>query len=286
MENSIIDLFKGFDVKKNLLSTGILIVIILISRAIAIRSIRNLKATNSDTRRQWIVQVKNLSMFLIFLGIFIVWANELRTFALSVVAIAVAIVIATKELILCFMGGVFKIFSSPFRIGDRIEINSFRGDVIDHTILSTTLFEIGPSKSAHQYTGKTLCIPNSLFLNSPIINETKSRGFKLHTFSLFHRQEVDIQNRQKELLSFANEICSEYVKETQKDLEEYSSVEGLEPPSADPRVFVAFPSFDRVELIVRVPVPALRSGRIEQSILKKYTEWIQINDAQKIELTT
>mgnify|MGYP001215256827 CR=1 FL=1 len=62
------------------------------------------------------------------------------------VAIAVALVIATKELILCVSGALIKGGARSFNIGDRIQVKEFRGDVIDQNLLTTTILEVGPGK--------------------------------------------------------------------------------------------------------------------------------------------
>lgn len=64
---------------------------------------------------------------------------EIETFALSITAIAVALVIATKELILCVSGALYRASSKAFQIGDWIEIGPHFGEVVDHGIGSTTL---------------------------------------------------------------------------------------------------------------------------------------------------
>ena len=45
-------------------------------------------------------------------------------------------------------------------------------------------------------------------------------------------------------------------------------MEGNDYPSVNPRVILSFPSQDRADLIIRVPVPSRRAGKIEQAILK------------------
>src|SRR5690606_32112227 len=87
-----------------------------------------------------------------------VQSAELRTVAISIVAIAVAFVVATKELILCITGSILKMASRSFVIGDRIQVKDFRGDVIDQNLLATTILEVGPGKLTHQRTGRMAVI--------------------------------------------------------------------------------------------------------------------------------
>lgn len=272
----MIELLNEPGVTKNLISSVILFLVLFTIRIFSFRAIRKAEVP-IDARRKWIVQIKNTTTILLFLGLFFVWGTELRTFALSVVALAAAIVIATKELILCFLGGILKALTRPFKLGDRIEIATsqcIRGDVISHNFLTTTLLEIGPGKSAHMYTGKYLTIPNSVFLSNAVFNETKSAKYGLHTFSIFRPNSIDINLHKKIILFAAKEICSPYTKEAEKYLKQIKDIEGLELPTVDPRVYISFPNHDKVELIIRIPIESLRAGRIEQAIIQKYIDLI------------
>ena len=57
----------------------------------------------------------------------VIWADELREAALVLSAFAVAIVLSTKELIMCVTGWWLKLAGGHFRIGDRVQIGSTTG---------------------------------------------------------------------------------------------------------------------------------------------------------------
>jgi small-conductance mechanosensitive channel len=268
---------KSLPLSQEVISSILLIIILITIRMLLVRLVRESQMI-SDVKRNWIVQIKNTSIILIIIGLFFVWGSELRTFALSIVAIAAALVLATKELILCFLGGIMRATTRPFKLGDRIEMHSpvnLRGDVINQTFLTTTLFEIGPGRSAHQYTGKTVIIPNSIFLTAPIFNESKASSYRLHTFSIFRPNSINIKRHQEVLLKAANTVCSDYIEQAQSYLQNIEDVEGLEAPTAEPRVFVSFPDKDTVELIVRIPIHSIRAGKTEQAILSSYIDAVE-----------
>ncbi len=68
---------------------------------------------------------------------FLFWNTEINEFALSLTAIAVAVVVASKEIILCFTGSIQRASSRSFRIGDWIEVGNTRGEVIEHNLMAT-----------------------------------------------------------------------------------------------------------------------------------------------------
>ncbi|MFN3231314.1 MAG: mechanosensitive ion channel domain-containing protein [Alphaproteobacteria bacterium] len=122
---------------------------------------------SATERRRVRSAVRAVVALSLIVGLLYVWAPELRTFALSIVAFAVAIVIATKELILCFMGGIYRLTTGASKIGDTVHVGAMRGQIVDQTLLAMTLQELGPEDNPGTFTGRRMVIPNSVLLSSP-----------------------------------------------------------------------------------------------------------------------
>ena len=255
----------------NLASTVLLVLLVALTRFLLSRGLKKSSAP-FETQREWHSYVKSLSHILIFVGFVMIWASELRTLALSLLAIAAAIVIATKELILCLMGGVLKSLSRPYKVGDRIEVGTYRGDVLEHDFLITTLFEVGPGKSTHYYTGKKIIVPNSILLSSGVYNETKRFKFGLHAFTVSVPFACDIGAYKKALLASAFEVTDVYKGQAAEQLYNWNAIRGVSPPDPDPKISVSFSSGTQIDLIVRVAIPALKAAKIEEAILEKFIE--------------
>lgn len=247
-------------------SSLILLVVLLVLRSLTARFIRR-TVTSSELRRKWLVQTRNGLILLFFLGLIMIWGEELRTLAFSVVAIAVALVLATKELILCVTGSILKTGAGSFNIGDRIQIKDFRGDVIDQTLLATTILEVGPGKLTHQRTGRMAVIPNALFLSEPVINESYTRHYVLHVFTVPFEREDDWRVAQKRLLEVAQQHCEPYLEEARTYLQRLNEERGLDSSPVDPRVTIHFADAKEIHLVVRIPVRSSRRSSVEQSIL-------------------
>jgi len=150
-------------------------------RFAVVRLIKRKSEVLSDQQRRWIYHTKNITLALILFAIIFIWWPELRQFALSIAAVAVAFVIASKELILCISGTVLRTTTGDTSIGDWVEIGEMRGEIIDQNILSTVLQEVSRN---YDYTGKTITLPNSLFLAQPIRNLNFMRRFVFHSFDI------------------------------------------------------------------------------------------------------
>lgn len=249
-----------------LINTLILIVAIGILRAVTARFIRR-TVQSAELRGRWLVNSRNGFLLLLLLGLVIIWGDELRTLALSIVAIAVAFVVATKELILCLTGSLLKSGSRSFNLGDRIQVKDFRGDVIDQSLLATTILEVGPGKTMHQRTGRVVVIPNALFVSEPVVNESFTDDFEFHVFTVPFKREDDWQAAQRALLAAANRHCQPYLEQVRRHMKRVSSQRGLAVPSVDPRVTIQVPLANELHLVVRLPVRPGQRGALEQSIL-------------------
>lgn len=249
-----------------LLSTLVLLGVMLLLRSVGARLIRR-SVESTELRRKWLVQSRNGLLLLTLLGLFMIWGEELRTLALSVVAIAVAFVVATKELILCITGGLLKTGSRSFDIGDRIQVKDFRGDVIDQNLLVTTILEVGPGKLTHQRTGRMVVLPNALFVSEPVVNESFTHEYVLHVFTVPFMRKDDWRQAQQQLLEAARKHCAPYLDSVRRHMNRISSQRGLEVPTVEPRVSLQFPEPDEIHLVVRVPARASQRSYIEQLIL-------------------
>ncbi len=267
--SSLYDTLTNAAVFTDLVASVLLGISVLVLRVVVVRSLVRGELPQ-EVRRRWMVQIRYLALGVFFLGLVIIWADELRTVALSFVAIAAAVVLATKELIMCVSGALLRGTGRGFSIGDRIEVAGFRGDVIDIGVLTTTLLDVGPQPAFHQWTGRSVVLPNSLFLSNAVINETFTHNYVLHVLVVPAKVGASHEKIEQALLQAAQEECAEFLEQARTQIDRVSMARGLEPPSVEPRVSLRLAGADQVEYILRFPVPARGRGRVEQAILRKF----------------
>lgn len=119
---SVLEYIEANQWAQNGIASLVLAVFIAVLRWILLRHLAGSRIQSIDLRRRWSAQIRNTCWLVLLLGLVLVWATELRIFAISVVAALAAIVLAAKELILCFTGSFFKTTAKAFVLGDRIEI--------------------------------------------------------------------------------------------------------------------------------------------------------------------
>jgi small-conductance mechanosensitive channel len=265
----LVILLKSWDILKQVISTLILIVAFFVFRWALIVTIRRWNAPSADEKRRWIIQVKNVSLIILAAGLFGIWATELRAFAISLVAVAAAIAISTKEVIQCFLGGFYKASARPFELGDRIEVNGYRGEVIDHNFFSTTLLEIGPARENTQLSGRQIVLPNSLILNHPILNQSLQQEYILTSVRLVVYPGEDWQKLEENMLAISNQECSSFLEPARWSMARLGQREGLDLPRVEPRVTFQYSEDGKLHATLRFPTPLNRVSRTEQAILRQ-----------------
>ncbi len=105
-----------------------------------------------------------------------VWFEGFQSIATFLGLLSAGVAIALKDLFVNLAGWVFIMWRRPFEVGDRIQIGSQSGDVIDIRIFQFTLMEIGNWVDADQSTGRVIHIPNGKVFTEPQANYHK--GFQ------------------------------------------------------------------------------------------------------------
>ena len=223
-----------------------------------------------ETRRRREVNIRNALLILLIVGIILIWAPQIQTLAVSLLAIAVALAIATKELIDCISGNAVRILNGVYSVGDRVEMGGVRGNVVDVNLLSTTLLEIGPGQTSHQYTGRAMTVPNSVLLRNTVTNESYSQDYRLHIITVPLCTTDDWKEAERILLEAANEECRPFLEKAKQHIKKLEGKSWLDAPSVEPRVTFQLPEPGRINLLLRIPCPTKIPSRLEQTILRRF----------------
>ena len=196
------------------LSVVVLIALWVISRLL----LRIVSKKQSDIRKfyQW---KKTTNYVITGLGIIFlsnIWFDGFRSIATFLGLLSVGLVVALREPLLNMFGWLFLLWKHPFRIGDRIKIGGYIGDVIDMRLFQFTLNELGLSIDSEQPTGHVVHLPNSLVFTQPQVNYNYGFPFLWHEVQVSITFESNWQKAKQLLEEIANrhsEVMSEAAKE-------------------------------------------------------------------------
>src|SRR5205814_10239565 len=109
-----------------------------------------------------------LALLVVFAVIFL---QNWYTTVVSIGVLGLILGLAVQTPMTSFLGWIYILARSPYRVGDRIKIGDAKGDVIDVSYLDTTLWEFGGDYlSTDHPTGRVIKFPNSKILNSAVYN--------------------------------------------------------------------------------------------------------------------
>ena len=161
---------QGMFTASELFTSMVLVTAILIVRRLLIRYIWRDAEILAKDQRNWIIRIKNISAILLLIGLVLIWAPQLHTFALSIAAFAAAVVIATKEMILCLTGAIMRVSTQPFNATDWVSVDGTVGEVVDLDIFAFKIQEVDIKGRTYHFTGRTVTVPNSKIFSSNVEN--------------------------------------------------------------------------------------------------------------------
>ena len=271
MWNTIQEWLNALPVSEEIIKSALMIVVIIAGRSILLSAhFRSHPDLSIENKRRSLVVSRNITMLLLLFGLAMIWAAQIQTLALSMFAVAAAIVVATKELIMCLSGSILRSVTKQYSIGDYIEINGLRGRVVDINMLNTLMMQIGPNPLIGQLSGKTLSFPNSLLLSHTVRRDNILGDYVIHTVEIpvpIHLDSDEIIGCLKDVLE---PLCEPYVPAIKQHLENVQTQKLFITPAAQPRVS-RVPHDDKVyNIIVRFASPVSKRLEIQQAILDEF----------------
>ncbi|PAR38999.1 mechanosensitive ion channel protein MscS [Vibrio metoecus] len=255
-----------------LLFSALILLSVISVRRLVLEHIRGDAALITEKQRKWMSRTKNGVFAATLLTLFILWQSEISQFALSVTAIAVAIVVASKEIILCFTGSIQRASSRSFRIGDWIEVGKLCGEVIEHNLMATVIQEIDLHHGQYHYTGKTATLPNSMFFSYPVKNLNFMKRYVFHNFNIVVPEFVNLFP----LVPVLHQKIDEHFAHFMEVARRYNTVierhAGVDLPSAEPHIEISSSAAGEQIVHIMIFCPTERANQLEQLIRKDFME--------------
>ena len=162
----------SLDASQKLIGTVLAVLVLILVRGVILKLIRR-RGLDAATRYRW----RRVSAYVVgTLSILIassIWLQGIEAAATFAGLFSAGLAIALKDVATNLAGWIFIVWRRPFELGDRIEIDGFRGDVVDVRIFEHSLMEIGQWVDADDRTGRILHVPNGKVFTATIANYTK-----------------------------------------------------------------------------------------------------------------
>jgi len=222
---------------------------------------------SAEKRRIHLVWARNIIWLVALLIIVSVWASTIAGFALSLAAVAGALLIVSKELVMCVHGYLYVSLVQPYKIGDVIEFNQLRGRVVDIDMFATTLVELD---KAGQRTGKVAEFPNGLLLTHPLVNSSPNGAYELHAIQIPipERLAHDLDRLEAAAWAAADHATAAWQDEAKAHFRKLSEENFIELPSGKTKVSWDFSNPEHLVLVIRVACPIGQRAKVEQAVFR------------------
>ncbi|MEF2070228.1 mechanosensitive ion channel family protein [Consotaella aegiceratis] len=201
--------------------------------------------------------------------------NQIQSVMLSLTAVMVALVVATKELIMCVAGAALRIGGHLFKVGDRIEVEGLRGEVIDHGLFSTTVMEVPPTNLGHRGTGRMLMLPNSLFLTGSVRVEAQPRQFAPHRFTVTLEEPFPAAEAMRRMQAAADAVLAEDLDRATRFHRLTAVKHGIEISGPGAEVTLGTTDFGKLQLHVMIYCLVQDARELEQAVLLDFLSAIE-----------
>ncbi|VVB72396.1 Mechanosensitive ion channel [uncultured archaeon] len=237
----------------------------------------------ADPQRRYYIS-KSFYFLYILLNIFvfwIIWVEDLQSLVLGFGLVAAAFTLTMQDVAKNFVGGLSIFFLKIYRVGDRIEIGSKMGDVIDIDIFYTTIMEISEWVAADQPTGRLSIIPNSYVLFNIINNFTKDFDFLWDEVSFPITYSSDWRAARTLIVEAISQETKAVEELAKKEISHMELKYFLSGGSMNAEVFVKLTD-NWIELTARYITPARQRRTIRNKISQKILEGIEKSENIKI----
>jgi len=252
--------------------------VVVIITIILYRTIRNtIRSRIEDpTRLQSVrVAVRNVLAIASFLIIVLIWLPRGTNLLPSLGILAAGLAIASQEMIGSLVAGLNIWVGNIYRVGDRVRVGDVVGDVMDISLMRTTVMEVGEWVKADQYTGRVVNVANRAVWTHPVYNFTQHWGYLWDEITLPISYESDWQRAAEFMLAHGQTYTKELQADAEAKLNRMIDRYPLKDTKVEPTLYLAMTD-NWIEMTLRFVVDAQErrkvKGKMHQDLLRHFQE--------------
>ena len=207
--------------------------------------------------------------------ILLIWLGFGSNFTVAMGILGAGIAFASQEMIGSFAGYLSIVTGNLYQIGERVRVGDVTGDVLDISMLRTTLMEIGEWVKADQYTGRVVTIANRAIFSEPVFNYTQHWPYLWDEITIPITYESDWRHAGEILLEHGEEYTTHLQAGAQARLRELMERYPVHEQSVQPRLYVVMTD-NWIELTLRYVVEARERrkvmGQLHYELLQHFEE--------------
>ncbi|TYQ12777.1 UNVERIFIED_CONTAM: small-conductance mechanosensitive channel [Acetivibrio alkalicellulosi] len=162
------------------------------------------------------------SFFIIILLLLLIWIRIGSSVTTYLGLFSAGIALALKDILINISAWIYILIRKPFEVGQRIEIDGVKGDVIDQSTFHFSMIEIGNWVDAEQSTGRIIHFPNHKIFTNYLANYSTGFEYIWNEIKVTVTFESDWKKAKKILKEIADKHTEDLTKEMQESIKEAS----------------------------------------------------------------
>jgi small-conductance mechanosensitive channel len=229
-----------------------------------------LRYAHEPRRRNQLLMVRKVTTWvLVAVIVGLTFVTELSSFATFAGLLTAGVAVAMQSVLVSIVGYFFLIGKYGIRVGDRVQIGTVTGEVIDLGLVRMHLMELS-SQGPLGATGRVVAFANSIVFQASggLFKQISGVNFAWHETTLTLPANADYALLKEKLLVAVNDVVKQYhdeiVRQT-REIQKTTSSNVAAVTTANPQVQLHF-SPSSVEAIVRYPVPVQHAAEIDEQV--------------------
>jgi small-conductance mechanosensitive channel len=247
---------------------GAMIAIVFVGAEIWRRAV--LRYAQEPRRRYQLLMVRNVTTWvLVVVIVALTFVSELSSFATFAGLLSAGVAVAMQSVLVSIVGYFFLIGKYGIRVGDRVQIGTVTGEVIDLGLVRMHLMELS-TQGPLGATGRVVAFANSIVFQASggLFKQISGVDFEWHETTLALPQSADYTALKEKLLAAVNDVVRKYhdeiIRQT-REIQRTTSSSAAALASAGPQVQLHF-SPSSVEALVRYPVQLQHAAEIDEKV--------------------
>ena len=243
----------------------IYITILNIIEQIGVLLLKNIK--NEKREYEFTQKYKLIMRVLKYTSIIFIWGRYIKSILTFISVISAAFTIALRDLIFNFFCGLYIKVTKPFSVEDRIEIDEYKGDVVNINSMNFEILEVKNNDFTGQSTGIIIHLPNSIIFKSPLKNYNKAFKYIWDEIVVKVPIDSDIQKTKSTLYKIvnSNDIVRKIPNKLKKQIDNVSNNYRIYYNQYDPIIYTKVVE-DYIELQIRYLVHPKKARFVESTI--------------------
>jgi small-conductance mechanosensitive channel len=206
---------------------------------LAARLLRNTlgsRIQDVDVRYRARKSVTFLSYLLAILVVIAIFSRQIGGASVALGVTGAGIAFALQEVIASVAGWIAVSLGGFYSTGDRIQLGGIKGDVIDISILRTTIMEVGEWVASDLYTGRIVRVTNSFVFKEPVFNYSADFPFLWDEATLPIRYGSDWKYARETLHGVVQEVLSGYAGQVRSAWQEAARRYRVQDTNVEPMI--------------------------------------------------